>query len=137
MKHLLTVGLASPRMTIRPGAYMPSLTVPGPSDCSLYDFMYIVAAVQRPRPWTFSVVCPNAALVALVTRAIHDDIITWHAYPFNSEPELADAELLNSGIDAVRRLDQRFGKLNKTVISQRDVPGVTRGIVPLMAGEVF
>ena len=29
-------------------------------------------------------------------------------------------------------LDARFGKANKTVISQRDVPGVTRGIVPLM-----
>ena len=37
------------------------------------------------------------------------------------------------GIDAVRALDQKFGKANKTVISQRDVPGVTRGIVPLMA----
>jgi|EP01047_Picozoa_sp_COSAG01_P005438 hypothetical protein len=36
------------------------------------------------------------------------------------------------GIDSVHRLDQRFGKANKTVISQRDVPGVTRAIVPLM-----
>jgi hypothetical protein len=32
----------------------------------------------------------------------------------------------------VHALDARFGKANKTVISQRDVPGVTRGIVPLM-----
>ena len=29
-------------------------------------------------------------------------------------------------------LDLRFGKPNKTVISQRDVPGVSRGIIPLM-----
>jgi hypothetical protein len=79
------------------------------------------------------VVCPNASLVRAVEQGIRDDIITWHAFPFNAEPELADAGLLLSGIDAVRALDKRFGKANKTVISQRDVPGVTRGIVPLMA----
>ena len=78
------------------------------------------------------VVCPNASLVEAVEQGIRDDIITWHAFPFNAEPELADAGLLLGGIDAVHALDARFGKPNKTVISQRDVPGVSRGIVPLM-----
>eukprot|EP01048_Picozoa_sp_COSAG05_P001792 COSAG05_NODE_63_length_22889_cov_41.986617_6_plen_349_part_00 len=78
-------------------------------------------------------VCPNASLVAAVEAGIKDDVITWHAFPFNAEPELADAGLLLGGIDSVHALDARFGKAKKTVISQRDVPGVTRGIVPLMA----
>ena len=81
------------------------------------------------------VLCPDASLVALVEKAIADDVITWHAFPFNAEPELADSTLLRAGIDSVRRLDKRFGKANKTVISQRDVPGVTRGIVPIMAEQ--
>lgn len=78
------------------------------------------------------VVCPNATLVAAVEQGIRDDIITWHAFPFNAEPELADAGLLLGGIDSVHALDLRFRKKNKTVISQRDVPGVSRAIIPLM-----
>ena len=35
------------------------------------------------------VVCPNATLVAAVERAIRDDVITWHAFPFNANPEKA------------------------------------------------
>eukprot|EP01050_Picozoa_sp_SAG11_P017822 SAG11_NODE_2613_length_3172_cov_2.450700_2_plen_364_part_01 len=77
-------------------------------------------------------VCPNATLREDVIRAIREDVITWHAFPFNAEPELADAGLLLGAIDSVHALDARFGKANKAVISQRDVPGVSRGIVPLM-----
>jgi hypothetical protein len=79
------------------------------------------------------VVCPNASLVAAVEQAIRADVITWHAFPFNPNYEKADAGLLLGGIDSVHALDARFNKANKTVISQRDVPGVTRGIIPLMA----
>ena len=81
------------------------------------------------------VVCPNATLRAAVEQAIKDDVITWHAFPFNAEPELADAQLLRDGIKSVHALDRRFGKPLKTVVSQRDVPGVTRGIVPLLRAE--
>ena len=78
-------------------------------------------------------ICPNATELKEVERAIADGVITWHAYPQNSEPELADKLLLLDGIASVHRLDARFNQSRKTVISQRDVPGVTRGIVPLMA----
>jgi hypothetical protein len=40
-------------------------------------------------------------LLAAVEQAIHDDVITWHAFPFNAEPELADAQLLRDGIQSV------------------------------------
>jgi hypothetical protein len=39
--------------------------------------------------------------VAAVEGAIRADVITWHAFPFNAEPELADAGLLLGGIDSV------------------------------------
>jgi hypothetical protein len=32
------------------------------------------------------VVCPTAAEVKAVEDAIHADVITWHAFPFNAEP---------------------------------------------------
>lgn len=61
------------------------------------------------------VVCPNASLIAAVEKAIATDVITWHAFPFNAEPELADEQLLRDGIASVRRLDRRFNKTAKTV----------------------
>jgi hypothetical protein len=53
------------------------------------------------------VVCPNASLIADVRRAVVDDVITWHAFPFNAEPELADKQLFADGIKAVHALDVR------------------------------
>ena len=47
-------------------------------------------------------------------------------------PRLGTAGLISAGFEAVHRLDDAFGKPHKTVMSQRDVPGLTRGIVPLM-----
>ena len=66
---------------------------------------------------------PNASEVAAVAQAVRDGVITYHAFPFNAEPELADAELIKGGIAAVHALDARFGQPKKTVMSQRDVPG--------------
>ena len=63
-------------------------------------------------------ICPNATELKAVERAIADGVITWHAYPQNSEPELADEHLLLDGIASVHRLDARFNQSRKTVISQ-------------------
>jgi hypothetical protein len=76
--------------------------------------------------------CPSDQLKATVTAAIRAGGITWHAFPSNNEPESGDASLLLGGVDAVHRLDDKFGLPHKVVMSQRDVPGVTRGIVPLL-----
>jgi hypothetical protein len=43
------------------------------------------------------VICPNATEIAMVKQAIQDGVITWHAFPMNIEPELADASLFESG----------------------------------------
>jgi hypothetical protein len=79
------------------------------------------------------VVCPNSTAQQAVRRAIQDGVITWHAFPHNAEPESADASLFEFGVDFVHTLDQKFGVPKKTVLSQRDVPGLTRGVVPILS----
>ena len=36
------------------------------------------------------VVCPSPKELAAVEQAIRDDVITWHAFPFNAEPEVSN-----------------------------------------------
>ena len=58
--------------------------------------------------------------------------IAWHALPFTTHTELEDAELFRFGLGLAKRLDERFGR--KTIAAKlTDVPGHTRGIVPLLA----
>jgi hypothetical protein len=64
--------------------------------------------------------------------AIEAGDIVWHALPFTTHTELMSAELFRFGLSIARRLDARFGR---TTIAAKmtDVPGHTRGIVPLLA----
>ena len=82
-------------------------------------------------PGVCDVGCPSPALRATVAQVIADGGIAWHAS--NNEPEAGDAGLTLAAIDSVHALDDRFNRSHKIVVSQRDVPGVTRGIVPLLA----
>ena len=86
-------------------------------------------------PGACDVGCPGPELRGAVESAIRSGGIAWHAFPSNNEPEAGDAALTRAAIDSVHLLDDRFGLPHKTVVSQRDVPGVTRGIVPLLAGK--
>jgi hypothetical protein len=64
--------------------------------------------------------------------------IAWHALPFTTHTELMDPELFRFGLSLSQSLDRRFGK--KTIAAKlTDVPGHTRGIVPLLveAGVTF
>lgn len=84
-------------------------------------------------PGVCDVGCPSPELRGAVEHAVRSGGITWHAFPSNNEPEAGDAALTRAAIDSVHRLDDKFGLPHKTVVSQRDVPGVTRGVVPLLA----
>ena len=43
-----------------------------------------------------------------------------------------DPSLIQFGIDLTHDLDAKYGLRNKTVLSQRDVPGMTRSIIPTL-----
>ncbi|KQY72551.1 hypothetical protein ASD52_30050 [Ensifer sp. Root142] len=68
---------------------------------------------------------------ALEAGILAGDLV-WHALPFTFHSELMDASLFRHGLTVSRRLDHRFGR---TTIAAKmtDVPGHTKGIVPILA----
>eukprot|EP00698_Gefionella_okellyi_P007992 TRINITY_DN1960_c0_g1_i5.p1 TRINITY_DN1960_c0_g1~~TRINITY_DN1960_c0_g1_i5.p1 ORF type:complete len:711 (-),score=103.27 TRINITY_DN1960_c0_g1_i5:35-2167(-) len=79
--------------------------------------------------------CPSSLQKAVLEAAIVRGDIAYHAFPHNSEPEVADEALFRFGIQLAHSLDQRFGFARRTVLSQRDVPGMTRAVVPYLVAE--
>lgn len=65
-------------------------------------------------------------------EAIMAGDMAWHALPFTTHTELMDADLFRFGLSLAQELDKRFGR--QTIAAKMtDVPGHTRGIVPLLA----
>jgi hypothetical protein len=77
--------------------------------------------------------CPNATALAQFETAVARGWITWHAWPFNSELDLVDAASLAFGVNLTHSLDAQFGLPAKGVLSQRDVPGMSRAVLPGLA----
>ncbi len=72
------------------------------------------------------------ASVQRLELAIERGLIRWHALPFTTHSELMSPALFRAGLSYSAELDERFGK--KTIAAKMtDVPGHTRGIVPLLA----
>lgn len=75
-------------------------------------------------------------------RRMEDSIargeVAWHALPFSFFTESMDAPLFRHGLGLSQKLDRRFGK-HTIAAKMTDVPGHTRGIVPLLvdAGVEF
>lgn len=76
--------------------------------------------------------CPTPAEKAALKQAIAQGEITWHAFPHNAELENTSPVMLEEGLKATQRLDAAFGLKAKRSLSQRDVPGVPRSVIPLL-----
>lgn len=75
-----------------------------------------------------------AAGRAAVADAVARGDLAWHAYPFTTHTELMDVELARAGLGISQELDQRFRAGRPTTAAKMtDVPGHTRGLVPLLA----
>ncbi|HSG67426.1 MAG TPA: hypothetical protein VK994_01870, partial [Bacteroidales bacterium] len=74
----------------------------------------------------------DQAMRKRMEKAIENGDIAWHGLPFTLHSELADPSLFELGIQLSVNLDKRFGK-KTTGAKMTDVPGHSRGIVPLMA----
>ena len=72
------------------------------------------------------------AEVARLERAIQRGLIRWHALPFTTHTELMSPALFRAGLSYSQELDRRFGRVTRAA-KMTDVPGHTRGIVPLLA----
>lgn len=65
-------------------------------------------------------------------KAIEAGDIRWHGLPFTTHTELMSQSLFKYGLSLSQQLDKRFGE--KTISGKMtDVPGHTRGMVPLLA----
>lgn len=76
--------------------------------------------------------CPNSTTLSLFTAAVQRGDITWHAYPFNSQQEMMEESLFEYGVKMTHELDTMLKVNKKTVLSQRDVPGLTRSVIPIL-----
>lgn len=77
--------------------------------------------------------CPTPAAAAAMRAAIVRGDITYHAFPFNAEPELYSPTLFAEGVALTHALDAQFGLPPKRTMSQRDVPGTSRALIPVLA----
>ena len=77
--------------------------------------------------------CPTPAAVSAVERALRDGSIALHAFPFNSELDMYDASLIEAGVELSASISTRYGQPRPTVLSQRDVPGMTQALVPVLS----
>ena len=69
---------------------------------------------------------------AEMEQAIAAGDIAWHGLPCTFHSELLDPSLFRFGLSLSQKLDARFGK-HTISAKMTDVPGHTRGIVPLLA----
>ncbi|XP_074654954.1 uncharacterized protein LOC141908702 isoform X1 [Tubulanus polymorphus] len=75
--------------------------------------------------------CPNATEISTFKAAVKRGDITWHAGPMNMQFENANELFVQFGLNMSKQLDEEFGiKRQIRVVSQRDVPGLTVGMVP-------
>jgi len=96
-----------------------------------------LVSLYRDCPPGLGLACPNATDLLAFEAAVGAGDITWHAFPFNAEMEVFDEALLRFGVDHTHALDDAYGVPRKAVLSQRDVPGMTRAALrPLTAAGV-
>ena len=94
---------------------------------------WIVSLFLDCPPGLAGLQCPNATEIADFETAVAKGYIYWHAFPFNGEPELLSPEMFAEAVALTHALDDRFGLPHKVTLSQRDVPGMTRAVVPALA----
>ena len=68
--------------------------------------------------------CPSPSEVESFDAAIRKGYIAWHAGPMNMQVEFMNQAVLEAGLSVAQRLNKKYMK-STTVLSQRDVPGLT------------
>jgi hypothetical protein len=89
--------------------------------------------VKTPCSTGFALLYCKLAATLLIAVAAGQGDIGWHAFPFNGEPEIYDASLFSAALNLTFDEDDFYGLAHKITYSQRDVPGLTRGAIPVLA----
>ena len=75
--------------------------------------------------------CPGPDELQSFRTAVANGDIAWHAFPFNAQPEVYDSSLVDFGFRLTMNISRDIGYI-PIAMSQRDVPGLTRSIIPIM-----
>ena len=94
---------------------------------------WIVSLFLDCPPSIPNLVCPSPTEVANFTRAVKAGYIYWHVFPFNGEAELMSESMFAAALNLTFTLDDLFGLPHKMTLSQRDVPGMSRAVLPSLS----
>eukprot|EP01060_Flectonema_neradi_P008892 TRINITY_DN16358_c0_g1_i1.p1 TRINITY_DN16358_c0_g1~~TRINITY_DN16358_c0_g1_i1.p1 ORF type:complete len:787 (+),score=184.52 TRINITY_DN16358_c0_g1_i1:36-2396(+) len=86
-------------------------------------------------PPSVGLLCPTDDEIKVFKNAVSKGWITYHAFPTNAELAAMHPEMIKSGFDLTHSIDDMLGVPNKTVLSQRDVPGLPRSSISLLSSR--
>ncbi|KAL4420038.1 hypothetical protein ABPG77_001288 [Micractinium sp. CCAP 211/92] len=92
-----------------------------------------LVALYLDCPPHIGIKCPNST--AAFEAAVRRGDIYWHALPHVAQIELFDPPLLEAAVQLSHRLNERFGLPPALTMNQRDVPGLTRAAIPILARQ--
>ncbi|XP_059146397.1 uncharacterized protein LOC131933931 [Physella acuta] len=112
---------------------------------TLIQLGYTERFIYTTHPWLVSLYldCPNITLLGVPLKcpslaeqndfrlAVLEGHIAWHASPFNMQTDFIGTYLFDAGLSMAKRLDAMFNiHRSHPTMSQRDVPGITKAVLP-------
>ncbi|ETO12693.1 hypothetical protein RFI_24683, partial [Reticulomyxa filosa] len=94
-----------------------------------------LASLYLDCPPNMGLHCPNETERQAFESSVSESYIVFHGFPFNSQIEFYDESMFEFGLQLNRdTLNALHIPLDKQsiVISQRDVPGITKSVIPLL-----
>jgi hypothetical protein len=121
-------------LAVRQGQQIRSGKFPPVFHGNKLNFMFQswVISMYLDCPPNMGLHCPSAENITMAEHAIRKGDITWHAFPHNAQLEIMSKSIIEAGLDLTFRLDDKFNLKRKQTLSQRDVPGISRNIIPIL-----
>ena len=79
--------------------------------------------------------CPTSDEHDIIRKAIQNGDIALQAFPHNSETATFNPELFDAALNLTQGLASSLDVANPLVMTQRDVPGAARAIIPLLTAR--
>ena len=117
-------------------AFIPRVTPPPGVDHSGWRLRYLaqsyILSLFLDCPPHAGLACPNASAVESLKAAVKAGDIYLHAFPHNADLGHATPTVIDAGINVTRWVEDTLGVSPSRSLSQRDVPGMPRSVVPLL-----